>query len=46
MMRNTSVVLKTYTGEIVSLKGKLKVNVKYNDNTQQDLYVLENGGTA
>ncbi|XP_030621125.1 uncharacterized protein K02A2.6-like [Chanos chanos] len=43
----TSVMLKTYTGEKVSPKGKLKVKVTYGGKTQQlELYVLKNGGPA
>ncbi|KAI7813566.1 hypothetical protein IRJ41_020631 [Triplophysa rosa] len=46
-LQKTSVILKTYTGKKVSPKGKLKVDVKYNENTQQlDLYVLETEGPA
>ncbi|KAI5624616.1 hypothetical protein C0J50_15842 [Silurus asotus] len=46
-LQNTSVILKTYTGEKVSPKGKLQVIVKYKGHQQQlYLYVLENGGPA
>ncbi len=46
-LQSTSVILKTYTGEKVSPKGKLPVTVKYKENQQQlNLYVLENGGPA
>ena len=46
-LEKTPVMLKTYTGERVSPKGKLKVDVTYGDKTHKlELYVLKNGGPA
>ncbi|XP_014834021.1 PREDICTED: uncharacterized protein K02A2.6-like [Poecilia mexicana] len=46
-LKKTSVMLKTYTGEKVSPKGKLKVNVVYGDQTHKlELYVLKTTGPA
>ncbi|GAA6089207.1 uncharacterized protein K02A2.6-like, partial [Tachysurus ichikawai] len=46
-LQQTSVILKTYTAEKVSPKGKLPVTVNYKENRQQlNLYGLENGGPA
>lgn len=46
-LQKTSIMLKTYTGEKVSPKGKMEVDVTYNGKTQQlELYVLKNGGPA
>ncbi|XP_062864461.1 uncharacterized protein K02A2.6-like [Trichomycterus rosablanca] len=46
-LEKTSVMLKTYTGEEVSPKGKLKVDVTHGNKTHQlELYVLKSGGPA
>lgn len=46
-VKNTSVALRTYTGEPVSPLGKIKVFVKYKGNTHKlYLYVLPQGGPA
>lgn len=46
-LEKTSVMLKTYTGEKVSPKGKLKVDVSYGGKTHQlELYVLKTTGPA
>lgn len=46
-LQKTSVMLKTYTGEKVSPKGKLKVDVVYGDQTHKlELYVLKTAGPA
>lgn len=42
-LKHTSVKLKTYTGERISLLGKLKVEYKKNK-CDLELYVLKNGG--
>lgn len=45
-LQKTEVLLKTYTGEKVAAKGKIKVNVTYKGDTQKlDLYVVQNGGS-
>ena len=44
-LKRTKLLLKTYTGQKVRPKGKIKVSVTYRDKTQQlNLYVLKNGG--
>lgn len=46
-LEKTPVILKTYTGEKVSPKGKLKVDVTYGKQTHQlELYVLKTAGPA
>lgn len=46
-LEKTTVMLKTYTGEKVSPKEKLKVNVTYGNKTHQlELYVLKTAGPA
>ncbi|XP_063793378.1 uncharacterized protein K02A2.6-like [Pseudophryne corroboree] len=46
-LKKTSVTLRTYTGELVSQLGKIKVYVKYKGNAHKlYLYILPHGGPA